>query len=251
MENLIIKLFDSATIPAIIATSLYLIWHSKLISIIKSSDIEKIFFTHEKRQIYRAFNWLMLFLITFIFLIFTSFIMWSLLSKYKFISQSLLNILVNVISLIIVLLSFIIFLRRKKNKMSTFLEKLNSSENKVTIIFACYYIILILIFGCSIAVGAQRTDKDKEFFILFCSITMSIFIPVISKALLTPWLFKEKTIFNINENNELWYIIKPIKDNDFLIGDSYEENKCLKIKFIGYDELKKKEIIINKIKIKP
>lgn len=93
-------------------------------------------------------------------------------------------------------------------------------------------------------------DSDtQKISIILCAALIALLLPDLLKTAISPWSYKEKTMFSFIENEIRWYIIKSVKDNDFLIGDSYKEDDCKTIRFISYDDIKKKEISIIKLKL--
>ncbi len=56
MDGLILKIVESLGIPGIIVTLLYAL--PKFVRIIRSSEIERLFFSHEKKFVYRVYLWI-------------------------------------------------------------------------------------------------------------------------------------------------------------------------------------------------
>lgn len=250
MDNFIIKLIDLFKLPGLIVAILYFVWQQKFISIIKSSDTEKLFFTHEKKQVYMAFNWICLFLITFTLVTTMTFTLLFLIPKYKFITITLTKVVINLLFFSIALISIILYFFRKHNNAISILSRINGNERKLTVIFTFYYIITILTVAYTVSTGVQTSfENNKELIVIENVGIICLFLPGFLKSLISPWIYKERTLFRFNQDGDVWFILKILKENEFLVGDKCEEIDCKKIKFIGYEELKKKDILIDKIKI--
>lgn len=248
MENFIIKLIEIFKVPGIIIAILYFVWQQKFISIIKSSDTEKLFFTHEKKQVYNTFNWIVLYLITFVFVAIAAFAILFLIPKYKFITFAITKLVINLLLLCSLLISIVLYYIRKHKEELSFLKKINENEGAFTIIFSFYYTIIILYVAYTISTGTQILYKSNKELVIVLSIGISCFLlPGILKSLISPWIYKERAIFSFNQDGDVWFILKLIKDNEFLVGDNSDEVACKKIRFISYEEIKKKDILIDKI----
>lgn len=251
MDNLVIKLIDSIKIPGIIITVIYFVYQLKFFSIIKSSSIERLFFTHEKNMVYRAFNWVMLFLTLLILLEVISFAIWFLIPKNKFILLPCTKIIFDILFILIFIIPLVFCLIRKHKKVSTYLEGSNIN-NKLSIAFTTYFTVAIFTLPYTVTTavyGLGSMNKiEKEISIALSVVVISLFLPAFLKMAIFPWIYKEKIVFSFNDNGDLWYIIKPLKENDFLVGDNYKEEECQKIRFISYDDIKKQEISIRKYK---
>lgn len=248
MDSIIIKIIDSFKIPGIIVAIVYFACQQKFISIIQASDIEKIFFTHEKKQVYKVYNWMALYLITLVVELVMSFTIWYLLQKYDLISFFALSVISNLFFIVITCVSIILFFTKKRRKIKSFIETINKNEKNLTVILVIYYVFIILSVAGLIASGANSvTNSDKEFVILLNTVLITLFLPTYMRSLFSPWIYKGVTIFSFVENEDTWYVLKLIRENEFLVGDSFIEEKCKKLKFICYEELRKKIILINKI----
>ena len=250
MENIVIKMIDTYGVPGIIIAILYFVWQQKFISIIKSSDIEKLFFTHEKKQVYNTFNWIDLYLITLVFLTIAAFTILFLIPKYKFITILQTKVVINLLFIFTILISIALFIIRKRKKELAILKSLNENDSKFTILFAVYYTVTIIYVAYTVSTGVQALiGNNKELTIIINIGVICLFLPGILKSLLSPWILRERNSFSFNQDGDVWFILKVLKDNEFLVGDKSEEVECRKVKFISYEEIKKKDILIEKIKI--
>ena len=250
MENIVIKAIETYGVPGIIIAILYFIWKQEFISIIKSSDTERLFFTHEKKQVYRAFNWIALFLITFVLVAIVAFLILPLIPKYKFITILQTKVVINLLFIFSILISIVLFFIRKRKKELAILKSLNENDSKFTLIFAVYYTITIIYVAYTVSTGVKALiGNNKELTIIMNIGIICLFLPGFLKSLISPWILRERIIFSFNQDGDVWIIQKILNDNEFLIGDICEEVDCKKVKFISYEEIKKKDILIEKIKI--
>ena len=54
-------------------------------------------------------------------------------------------------------------------------------------------------------------------------------------------------MFTFQLDERLWYIVKLVKDDEFLVGDNPKEEECNEIMFLSYVNLKERIIKIDKI----
>lgn len=247
MGDIILKYADKLKIPGVVIAIFYFAWSQKFISIIRASDVERLFFSHEKRLVYRAFNWIILFLITFTLMAIMSFAIWFCIPKYKFISSKIARTIANVLFVGIFLASVVLKIIRRRERITAFFGWINAKEQRLSVVFYFYYIIIVLSSAHIITIGVHNMNKsNKELMAVVNVGVASLLLMFFLKSLL--WMYKERTVFSFIDNGDVWYIIKLVRDNEFIVGDKYEEEECKKIKFVSCEEVKQHEIIIEKIK---
>lgn len=241
MEIIVTKFIESLGVPGIILAVIYLIWQKKIISIIMASDIERKFFTHEKWSIYKLFNSIGLFLLTFLLFIFIS--EWVV-NKKTYFNIPIVIHSAYMIVIIFAVSSFIMHVFKDKNTALLIKQFLSKNESSITITIGIFYTMLI---GCFVyivisSIYSKNLVENKDNVILVNSFLISLLTPGLITKLIKAWLNLGDNYFYYLEGDKKWYILKSY-DNEVLVGDNPIEEKCEKLRFVELSELKKNEII--------
>ena len=150
----------------------------------------------------------------------------------------------------IAITSILGYLLKKRKIVRSMKEMINKNNFNVGIVLLIIFISFILLFSYLICTDyIQRISKaDKETTIIVNSFRISIFMPKMLRIMVYPWIHKITTFYYLKDNNEIWYLLKPINGSEFLVGDHFLENECQKLKFVNFDDIKKKEIFFNTVK---
>jgi hypothetical protein len=249
LENIIIKLIENNLGLGVVIALLYFLWGQSVISTINSSEIERLFFTHEKKLIYRISNYLGTFLIIFVLMSTLSIVSLNLIKEFKSLLSIYVRIMFNLLFFMPAILSFLFYILTtwiKVNKLLNWRKKVNNRTITASIITAAYFLSIIIStsFLCARSVYLNFSQNQGGIVIVGAFIN-SILIPKIIICFIRPYLNKIKVWYSFKDDMDSWYIIKPLKNNEFVIGDSPLEDECSKLKFISYEELKKKELHVH------
>lgn len=244
MDTIVTNLISSLGIPGAVFAIVYIIIQQKIISVLKASDIERMFFTHEKRFLYRLSYWLGVFIWTFLLFIIISALVFN---KKEYFNINFINIVINafVSSIIIATLILYIF---SNNKIVIAIKEYISKNvllfNIICFIFYASYIISMIYILISY-IYLNNLEVNKEIIIVVNSFVLSIMAPGIFKTLIRIWLISKENFYYFIEDGREWYIIKP-HEKEVLIGDIPDEEKCKVFKFINSNEIKMREIYVKK-----
>lgn len=245
MDTIIIKLIESAGIPGIVlAVLIYIIWQQRIISIVKASDIERLFFTHERKFVYRLINRIGIFLLTFMLIAFISF---YLVNKSEILNNQLIISIANVFAFIICVCTFFMHILKSKEWVIS-IKKFLSRDITSKIVVAFFYFGLISYFICMLITFNYPSNQvtDINLIILVNSFVISLIFPSIIVLLMRIWLTFELTYFYFKEGDKNWYLLKPY-EKEILAGDKPTEEECSIFRFIDSSELKKNDILIKKL----
>lgn len=246
MDGLILKIVESLGIPGIIVTLLYAL--PKLVRIIRSSEIERLFFSHEKKFIYRVYLWIGLYFA--ISILMTSLSILNITYFFKFDFFIVTKLILYYIYVVVFVASIALFIFKSSKLAQWLLSKVNKNKLRSDVIFALLILFSIFIFSyiCSDAIYNSTNptvQKNQTLSIIVDSLFLSIFIPSIIIKIARQWIYSEGNVFSYKDDADVvWYLIKPLDKDNFIVGDNWDEDKCTKIRFASFDEIKTEVIMI-------
>lgn len=250
MESIIIKMAELPNIPAIafVILLIYAISKSSLFSIIKASNAERLFFSHEKKIIFKLYNVIIALIITLFFMSFLTFLLFEF-HQNKFISENMYNIIDILIDVLFVLsigITAFVGCRRKYKHVSIFNKRIVGNETLSDIIFYMNFIISVLTLSNWSASNAMKI-KENQFEYLIMSIVVSSVIFVILLVIISKEYISNPKFYYLTSDSLKWYIIKPLDKDTYLLGNNQIEECCTKIKIISKEILLNKEINIDTV----
>ncbi len=151
---------------------------------------------------------------------------------------------------VISVVSIAIFIFKSSKCAQWLLSKVNKNKLRSDIIFALFILFSIFVFSyiCSDAIYTSTNStvqKNQTLSIIVDSFFLSIFIPVIIMKIARQWIYSERNVFSYKDDADVvWYLIKPLDKENFIVGDSWDEDKCTKIRFASFEEIKAEVILI-------
>lgn len=235
------KIFGSpvSIILGIALTIIVVTFYYNLISIFKSSELERAFFTQEQLFVYNIIYSVVLFLS---FGILTAVLYIELPSINKDFLKTSLSVLVFILTPLLIISMFLDLWKNIhiKSYKKYIINKLNEKKKLLNTISV--FLAPICIFPLSIAMalsdGTSPTTVQSIGRIIVCSVLSTIFyVYMINKLTI-----KKKNAFYFIEGGYKWYILKPIGKDHYLIGDNPYETKCKRTQLTDKNRIINKDI---------
>ena len=238
MENIISQLINAGGIPGGIAVIIFITFNKKLISIISATDFDKIFLSKEKKFILRAWNWIKIILFTLMLQLFC----FGLFSTNKFVISKTLETILNFLFALPLFVACGLYTFKESVIAIKLKKKLNTGFIG-DIVMVVYYLGFIFVSDFSIYKYFNSNKTTNIYFTVVAGMLLcSILIPKSVVFIIKSWLNRQKVCYVISYNDTDWYLIKPLGDNEYMLGDNESEEKCEKFRVIKCDVLKEKEI---------
>lgn len=238
LENIVIQFFSSIGIPGIILAIVYYIFNKQFISLIRSTEFDKLFYTQEKKFILRAWNWVVIIIFTLVLQLFS----FEILYINKITVNNTFVQFVSLLLLLIIIFTFIIKMFMKRKIIQKLKVYINDNKIVDALIAISYigFIIMTAIAGYQYTV--EYKGKDAYTAAAVFMIIFSVIIPLFERTCVELWVFENKVNYFVSHDNKNWYLIRPFNSNDFLLGDSKDEYKCKERMIVSAEFLKCKVI---------